>query len=84
MWLTYQNLDAETPRLMVEKIELDVQAGTSYISNSLAVKAQTWVSLLKQAIMNSDDIWLAAQLRAPGVLKHEAEREEKRKHGNDG
>ena len=75
MGLNYENLDAETRRLMVEEIAVDVADGTIYLSNYLNEGGQrSWPGFLQDAAQNSTDDVLAALLREHGSFKQQVER----------
>ena len=65
MLLSYANLDDETRRLMLEEIEYDITNNQLYFSTRFSSTGRTdYPSLLKQAVTNHDDEWLALQLRS--------------------
>lgn len=64
MPLSYSNLDADTRRLMLEEIDLDIAAGRLYLSGWLNLAGQSaFPGLLRRAAEDQDDEWLAGQLR---------------------
>jgi len=73
MGLRFENLDAETRRLMVKEIELDAGSTGFYLSNYLNDGGQQrWPELLRRAAAEGDDDTLAASLR--GLFRGEVER----------
>jgi len=70
MGLRYKNLDAKTREFMLEELELDVKNGRVYVSPRLNPRGQkVWVELLREAIAEHDDDWLADQLRAGEYIR---------------
>jgi len=76
MGLNYEQLDAETRRLMLEELELDVREGEIYRSQRLVQgKESEYLVLLSAAIVSENDDWLARQLVAHKILEeHELRR----------
>ena len=76
MGIYYENLDEKTRQFMLKELEMDVKQGRVYISPRLNSLGQSkWVNLLKEAIKNHDDDWLANQLRSRGYMRsHEIRR----------
>lgn len=75
--LAYQNLDAITRRCMLEEIDLDIQAGTVYISRFLNPEGcARWPIILRQAAETGDDDSLAQAIVSDQCLH---DRYEKRK-----
>jgi hypothetical protein len=76
MGLDYEQLDAETRRLMLEELELDVREGEIYRSQRLVQgKESEYLVLLSAAIVSENDDWLARQLMAHKILEeHELRR----------
>jgi hypothetical protein len=75
MALNLTNLDERTRSLMVEEIESDASSGKLYISPRLNAQGQQdYLRLLKEAVANHDDSWLANQIRMNGLMKTEEER----------
>ena len=76
MGLNYEQLDAETRRLMLEELELDVREGQIYRSQRLVQgKESEYLVLLSAAIVSENDDWLARQLAAHKILEeHELRR----------
>ncbi len=79
MGLDYVNLDARTRAFMIEELEWDTAHGTLYISDRLNQEGgQQWLSVLRQAVEQRDDNWLAEELRRRGHIKtHEQRRKPK-------
>lgn len=75
MSLQYQNLDAQTRPHMLAELNADQTIGQLYISPRLNEKgAQSWHTLLGEAIATHDDRWLATEIRNRGLLKSHEER----------
>jgi hypothetical protein len=75
MGIYYKNLDKQTRKFMLKELEMDIKNGTLYISPRLNPVGQSiWADLLKEAIVNHDDDWLATQLKVRGCLKSYEER----------
>jgi hypothetical protein len=75
MPLNLVNLDERTRKLMLSEVEADIAGGRLYISHRLSQRGrQDYPSLLKEAIANHDDAWLANSLRANGRMNFEEER----------
>lgn len=67
--LNLLNLDAETRDLMIREIEADVSASKLYMSPRLSVTGKSdYLTILKQAVQNFDDSWMASQLNLNGRL----------------
>jgi hypothetical protein len=61
--LNLLHLDERTRRLMLDEIDRDVNQGTLYISPRLSnTGQQNYLTLLKQAVREHNDAWLAEQL----------------------
>jgi len=77
MGLNYVNLDDQTRKFMLEEFERDIRNGTLYMSPRLnEAGILKWGSILKQAIENQNDDWLAGKIREENCMKSH---EEKRK-----
>lgn len=78
MSLDLQNLDVRTREYMLKEVDLDVKAGRLYVSPKRLndIGRQRYEPLLREAIGNHDDVWLAGQLRDKGCMNSQ---EEKRK-----
>lgn len=75
MGIQYKNLDVQTRKFMLKELEMDVEKKTLYISPRLNERGQTtWAELLKEAINDHDDDWLANQLILKGCMKLYEER----------
>jgi hypothetical protein len=73
MPLNYQNLDARTRALMVEEIDMDVAAGTLYLSPWLTEQGKLdWAQMLRDAATRGSDATLATQI--PGRIVRTAMR----------
>lgn len=69
MALHLENLDARTRQLMLEELALDVANGTLYISARLSDRGRAdYEQLLREAITNKDEVWLAGALRSGGRM----------------
>lgn len=75
MAIQYDSLDQNVRGFMVQELERDQQAGTVYISPRLTQAGATaWPALLREALEQHDDAWLAAQLRQRGFIAQEEQR----------
>lgn len=75
MALHYENLDARTRQFMLSEVDLDMAQGTLYISSRLNEQGkQNYFALLKEAVQNHDDAWLAEELRQRGYMNAYEER----------
>ena len=69
MSLSLKNLDEQTRNLMLEEIDLDISQNKLYESPRLSNTGRNdYVALLKEAVSQNDDRWLAGQLRSGGRL----------------
>jgi len=65
----FENLDGPTRAAMVEELERDLTQETLYLSPRLSETGlESYEHLLRQAIENYDDQWLAHQLRLHGCI----------------
>ncbi len=63
MGINYENLDERTREFMIKELELDISNKTLYVSPRLNSVGKTiWENILREAIQNHDDDWLADQL----------------------
>jgi hypothetical protein len=68
--LAYENLDDATRAFMLEEIEMDIAAGTIYVSSYLNDRGcATWPDLLRQAALGGTDDSLAQAIRNDDCLK---------------
>jgi hypothetical protein len=75
MALNYENLDERTRQFMFMEVDLDLSLEKIYISPRLNSQGQqNYISLLKEAIRNHEDAWLASELRHLGFMKDFEER----------
>lgn len=75
MGLVYENLDAETRRLMVAEIDMDRADQSMYVSNYLnEVGAGVWPDLTREAARVGSDESLANELSQKRLLKTEVQR----------
>ncbi len=77
--LSYANLDDRTRHFMIQELERDIANGTVYISDRLNEEGvRNWPSVLRLAIEQHDDDWLAGELRRRGYIRtHEQKRKPK-------
>lgn len=69
MGLHYTNLDERTRDFMLREVDKDVLDGKLYISPRLNQRGQQdYETLLREAIRENDDDWLASQLRFSGYM----------------
>lgn len=69
MGLHYENLDAETRKLMLEELAIDVENGNLLKSNWISEQGATdWPLTLRSALETGDDNTLAAELMKNGRL----------------
>lgn len=75
MGLNLVNLDERTRRYMLEEVDLDVSSNNLYVSPRLSTRGQhDYENLLREAIRNYDDVWLARNLCENGRLNTTEER----------
>ncbi|HTY22730.1 MAG TPA: hypothetical protein VMC85_06345 [Desulfomonilaceae bacterium] len=66
----YENLDKRTREFMLRELDMDLADGTLYLSPRLNKKGRgNYPSLLREAIISHDDVWLADQLRGNKLIK---------------
>ncbi len=76
MGMRYESLDDKVRLYMLEELELDVNTGKLYISPRLTEEGvRIWPDLLREALRNYDDDWLAEQLRSRRLLKEIEQRQ---------
>jgi len=69
MGLSYANLDGRTRQFMLAEIDIDIAAGSLFISTRLSALGSTaFPELLKEAVKQNNDDWLAEQLRSRNLL----------------
>ena len=69
MALQFHNLDERTRTLMVNELEIDVAAGTLYLSTRLSHRGRNeYEQLLRTSFLVGDDESLANDIRSPGLL----------------
>jgi hypothetical protein len=69
MGLALSNLDAKTRQYMLDEVSRDIANGDLYFSSRLSPSGRTaYAELLKQAVQDHDDVWLAEQLRYGGFM----------------
>ncbi len=79
MALRYEDLDERTRRFMLEEVEADASQGFLYISPRLNTSGQQgFEQLLKEAVREHDDAWLADQLRYGDYLNATLQRQTKK------
>ncbi len=77
MSIQYPNLDSEVRKFMLNELEMDETNKKLYISRRLTDQgASNWYSILREAIENYDDGWLASEIRSRSLMRTQ---EEKRK-----
>jgi len=75
MALNLINLDERTRTLMIEEVDMDISQQNLYISPRLTTEGQQrYPDLLKEAIRQHDDQWLAKNLQSGNFLKAEEQR----------
>ena len=76
MAIRYESLDAGVRRFMVQELEMDLADSCLYVSPRLTDEGQRdWASLLREAIENHDDAWLADTIRSRSYMPtHEEQR----------
>jgi len=81
MGIFYEDLNGEVRKYMLEELDLDVKTGRLYISPRLTEEGrQVWPELLREALREHNDDWLASQLRYRGLIR-KAERRKTPKGG---
>jgi hypothetical protein len=77
MGLNYENLNDRIRKFMLKEIELDISKDNVYISPRLTEESNDqYQCILKNAVLEHDDNWLANELRNARCLK---EREKRKK-----
>ena len=67
--ICYENLDERTRQLMLRELEMDLAGNRLYLSPRLNERGRRdYPSLLRKAIINYDDGWLADQIRGNRLL----------------
>jgi hypothetical protein len=75
MALKYLNLDARTRAFMLEEIEMDIAAGTLYLSPWLTeVGKRDWPQMMRDATTQGSDATLAGEIVRNGRLSKTAQR----------
>jgi hypothetical protein len=75
MSIRYESLDAGVRDFMVRELERDQANGNLYVSPRLTdTGEEAWPHVLREAMMEHDDSWLASTLRARGYLRTEEQR----------
>lgn len=75
MPLQYHNLDRETRQHMLIELDRDIQGGTLYLSARLTSDGrQHYPAMLREAIEQHDDAWLAGEIRRRGLLESHEEK----------
>ena len=75
MALQFHNLDERTRTLMVNELEIDVAAGTLYLSTRLSHRGRNeYEQLLRTSFLVGDDESLANDIRSPGLLNDSEQR----------
>ena len=75
MGLYYVNLDARTREYMMKELDGDIASKAIYLSSRLnEAGLAKWPIILKEAVKQYDDTWLAEQLRVQNLLKTHEEK----------
>ena len=78
MALNYEHLDARTRQYMQKELDLDISGKTLYISPRLNSQgSKEYPLLLKEAIQNYDDSWLADNLRCTNCMNATEQRKKR-------
>lgn len=81
MAIRYESLDSASRAAMVTELDRDLQNGSLYISPRLTdAGVHAWPDILREALTNHDDAWLAATLRGRALVR-ETEQRRKPKGG---
>ncbi len=68
--IEYEDLDDQTRKFMLHEFDSDAAKGILYLSPRLNSEGRRdYPSLLRTAIINHDDLWLARQLRDNRLIK---------------
>ena len=77
--ISYESLDADVRKCMLGELQRDIANGSLYMGKRLTEEGRDqWPDLLREAIANHDDNWLANELRTRQLVKA---REERRRNG---
>lgn len=80
MGIRYDSLDESVRSCMVQELDADLRAGRLYASPRLNdIGKQKWSVLLRQALLQHDDAWLADAVRSAELLNSSVPR-----HNRDG
>lgn len=75
MGLRYEDLDDQTRAFMLEEIEMDIGAGTIYVSRYLNDEgARAWHDLMREAARSGNDDSLAREVRRGRLLRSHYQR----------
>ena len=78
MPLTYESINADVRRCMLDELAIDVANHTLYVSPRLIDGASTqWEGLLREAVATHDDAWLATETRRRGLIRAQEQRRTK-------
>lgn len=70
MALQYCNLTAEVRPHMAKELDHDIERKCVYVSGRLTIEGSNlWEGLLREALVEHDDAWLAQQLRQKGLVR---------------
>ena len=70
MALPYLNLTAEVRMYMAQELDHDIERKCVYMGGRLTVEGKRlWEGLLREALVEHDDAWLAQQLREKRLMK---------------
>ena len=73
--IRYEDLDNQTRKFMLNELDIDIAKGCLYVSPRLTYRGRkTYPSVLRKAIRDYDDSWLARQLRDKKFIKIYEER----------
>ncbi len=71
----YKNLNEQTQRFMINKLEIDIEKGTLYIIPRLSYNRQfIWTRFLREAIVSHNDNWLVTQFKTRCYIKSHEKR----------
>jgi len=70
MGILCESLDEKIRRQMIAELDLDIESGKLYISKRLTeAGAKEWPELLRVALLENNDDWLASQLQVRGLMR---------------
>ncbi len=75
MGIFFESLDESVREFMTRELDLDIKSSNLYISPRLTkIGSQLWPELLREALYQHDDDWLASQLRVRNLIQTTEER----------